>query len=127
MKKFLLLVMVAVIASYQMAGCVTMAETYTDSGQAINIGVKQEFIVGLGSNPTTGYGWEESHDDTILELVKKTYEPGKEAEEGVVGAGGVDFFQFKALKTGETKITLSYKRPGEEEVVEQKIFTVTIE
>jgi len=66
-------------------------KTYTDSGQAINIGVNQEFVIALGSNPTTGYGWQESYDETMLRLVEKKYKPGEEAEEGAVGAGGVEY------------------------------------
>jgi len=123
-KKFWLLV--AVVAISLAAGCVGEVKTYTDSGQAISIGVNQEFIIALGSNPTTGYGWQESYDEAVLELVEKTYKPGEKAEQGVVGAGGVEFFRFKALKAGKTEITLVYKRPWEEKAVDQKVFTVTI-
>ncbi len=124
MKKFWLLV--AVVAICLAAGCVGEVKTYTDSGRAISIGVNQEFIIALGSNPTTGYGWQESYDEAVLELVEKTYKPGEKAEQGVVGAGGVEFFRFKALKTGKTEIALVYKRPWEEKTVDQKVFTVTI-
>ncbi len=113
MKKFLLLVALVAIG-YLVAGCVGEVKTYTDSGHAINIGVNQELVIALGSNPTTGYGWQESHDEGMLELVEKTYEPGKESKQGLVGAGGVEHFRFKALKAGETEITLVYKRPWEE-------------
>jgi inhibitor of cysteine peptidase len=103
-------------------------KTYTDSGQTINIGVNQEFVIALGSNPTTGYGWQESYDEAMLELVEKTYEPGKEAKEGMVGAGGVESFRFKVLKTGEAEITLVYKQPWEEPTPQDitKVFTVSI-
>jgi len=126
-KKVLLLL--AVVAISLAAGCVGEIKTYTDSGQAISIGVNQEFIIALGSNPTTGYGWQESHDEAGLELVGKTYEPGEKAKQGAVGAGGVggvELFRFKALKTGKTEITLVYKRPWEEKAIDQKVFTVTI-
>ena len=124
MKRFLILM--AVIAICLVAGCVGEVKTYTDPGQTINIGVNQEFVIALGSNPTTGYSWQESHDEAMLKLVEKTYKPGEEAEQGVVGAGGVEYFRFKALKTGETEITLVYKRPWEEEFLEQKVFAINI-
>ncbi len=124
MKK--LLILMVVLAICMLAGCVGEVKTYTDSGQTISIGANQEFVVALGSNPTTGYGWQESHDETMLELVEKTYKPGKEAEEGLVGAGGVEYFRFKALKKGEAEITMVYKRSGEEEFLEQKAFTIDI-
>ena len=123
-----LLILVAVVAICMLAGCVGEVKTYTDSGQTINIGVNQEFVIALGSNPTTGYMWQESYDENMLELVEKTYELGKEAKEGVVGAGGVEYFRFKTLKTGETEITVVYKRPWEEPTPEDvtKVFTVNI-
>ena len=127
MKRLLILVtVVMVIAVCLMAGCTREVKTYSDSGQTIDIGVKQELVIALGSNPTTGYMWQESYDKSMLELVEKTYELGEEAKQGMVGAGGVDYFRFKALKTGETEITLVYKRPWEEESLAQKIFKVNI-
>ncbi len=70
MKKFLILITVAVIATSLVAGCVEV-KTYTDSGRTINIGVNQEFVIAIGANPTTGYDWEVSLDETILELVAR--------------------------------------------------------
>ena len=111
-------------ASLLVAGCIGVAETHTDPGQTVNIGVNQEFIIALGSNPTTGYSWQESHDQTMLELLEKVYK--EQAEEGVVGAGGVEYFRFKAVKAGQTEVTLVYQRPWEEEILEQKVFTVYV-
>ncbi len=129
MTRFLILVVVVVIVTSLVAGWVGEVKTYIDSGQTINIGVDQEFIIVLGANPTTGYDWEVSLDETMLELVEKTYKLGEEAEEGAVGAGGVDYFRFKALKAGETEITMVYKRPWEEPTSqdETKVFTVNID
>ena len=126
MKRFLILVTVAVVAIWPVAGCLGEIKTYTDSGQAITIGVKQEFIIALGSIPTTSCGWQGNYDETIIELVEKTYQPGEEAKKVGVGAGGVELFRFKALKRGETRITMTYKSPWGEEIVNQKIFTVNI-
>ena len=126
MKKFLILVTVAMVAICLVAGCASGVKTYTDSGQAISIGVNQEFVIALDSNPTTGFKWQESHDETMLELVESKYEMGEKAKEGLVGAGGVEYFRFKALKTGETDITMVYKQPWATEAGEQKIFTVNI-
>ncbi len=129
MKKFLILITVAVVATSLVAGCVGEVKTYIDSGQTIDIGVNQEFVIAIGANPTTGYDWEVSLDETMLELVEKTYKPAEEAEHKIVGAGGVDYFRFKALKAGETEITMVYKRSWEEPTPqdEMKVFTVNIE
>ena len=127
MKKFLMLITVAVVAICLLAGCVGEVKTYTDEGQTIDIGVNQEFVIALGANPTTGYDWEVSLDETMLELVEKIYKLPEEAEHEVVGAGGVDYFRFRALKKGTTEITTVYKRTWEEEGIDQKVFTVNID
>ena len=58
--------------------------------------------------------------------MEETYEPGEYAEQGVVGAGGTELFRFKALESGEVEITMVYKRTWEEEVLDQKVFTVDV-
>ncbi|MDD5038392.1 MAG: protease inhibitor I42 family protein [Dehalococcoidales bacterium] len=126
MKKVLLLLMLGVMGAGLVAGCAGAGRVYTDSGQTINVNAGQEFIIAIGSNPTTGYSWQESHDETMLQLVSKTYQEGEQSKKGIVGGGGIDYFRFKALKIGETKINMSYKRPWETAVVDQKVFTVNI-
>lgn len=126
MTRLLILATVAALTICSVAGCVGEVKTYTDSGQAIDIGVGQEFVIALGSNPTTGYSWQESYDENMLELVKWSYE--EEAEEDLVGAGGIEYFCFRALEAGETEITLVYKQPWEGGGIgETKVFTVNIE
>jgi inhibitor of cysteine peptidase len=128
MKKVLVLVAVAVLVLGLMAGCVGV-KTYKDVGEDINVEVGQEFIIALGSNPSTGYSWQASYDETMLELVggESTYEP-EETDEEVVGGGGTEFFRFKALKAGEVEITLTYAQHWEGgDVGDTKVFTATIE
>ncbi len=125
MKKCLLLVMAAVIATSLVVGCGGV-KTYTDPEQTIKVKVNQEFIIALGSNPTTGYDWLVSYDKSVLKLIETKYEAGKEAKEGMIGAGGVKHFRFKALNEGETEVTLTYQRPWEEEILERKVFEVNI-
>jgi inhibitor of cysteine peptidase len=132
MKRVLLLVVAVVLTLGLVAGCVEI-KTYDDEGQTIEIGLDQEFIIALGSNPSTGYSWQASYDETMLELIpgedggQSTYK-ADETEEGVVGAGGVECFQFKTLKAGETEITLTYRQPWEGGGIgDTKVFTVEIE
>ena len=115
MKRLLLAAALALPLVLLLPGCA--AETYTDSGQTIDIGQGQEFVIALGSNPTTGYSWQANFDESLLE-------PGKESQEGLVGAGGIEYFKFKALGKGQSEITLLYKRPWEEENIDQKLFTI---
>jgi predicted secreted protein len=44
----------------------------------------------------------------------------------LLGAGGTELFRFKALKSGDVEITMSYKRPWETDVLDQKVFTVEV-
>lgn len=127
MKRFFLPVTTLILAVCLIAGCVGEVRTYTDSGQTINIGVNQEFVIALGSNPTTGYSWHENYDEDMIKLVEKTYELGEEAKQGVVGTGGIEYFRFKTLQIGKTEIAVTYKRPWEKKEVEHKVFPVNIE
>lgn len=128
MKKVLVLVVVVVLTLGLVVGCAGV-KTYKDVGDNIDIGVGDEFIIALSSNPTTGYSWQASYDETMLELVggESTYEP-EETDEEVVGGGGTDFFRFKALKAGEVDVTMTYAQHWEGgEVGDTKVFTATIE
>jgi len=44
----------------------------------------------------------------------------------LLGAGGTELFRFEALKKGEVEITMVYKRSWEEEILQQKVFTVEV-
>jgi inhibitor of cysteine peptidase len=128
MKRVWLLVTLVVLTLGLVAGCVGV-KTYKNVGEDIKIGVGQEFIIALGSNDTTGYSWEASYDETMLELIggKSTYEVD-EVGDDVVGAGGVELFRFLTLEAGETEITLVYAQHWEGGGVgETKVFTVVIE
>ena len=124
MKGFATVAVISILVVSLIAGCGGV-EVYADSEQVINTTVNQEFIIALDSNPTTGYGWEASYDENMLSLEKEEYNPDAKAP-GLVGAGGTQYYQFQALKVGETEITVTYKRSWETEYYEQKVFTVDI-
>ena len=129
MKKFLPLFMGVLLIVCLVAGCGVGVKAYTDPEETIGISANKEFVIliALESNPTTGYSWQASYDETMLQLVEETYELGEFAKQGLIGAGGTELFRFKALKKGELEITMVYKRPWETEVLDQKIFTVDVE
>ena len=126
MRKLSLVFLTGIFIVLLLAGCGGSVKTYTDAGQKISVGVGQEFVLALGANPTTGYSWQVHHNESVLTLVEQKYEPGNQAQQGLVGAGGVEFFRFKALQKGETSITLSYQRPWEGQAIEQKVFAIDI-
>ena len=90
--------------------------------ETITVEVGDSFTLSLDSNPTTGYAWQAQFDAEFLELVATDFEPSSEA----IGAGGVESFEFRALKAGDTEITMVYERSWEEGFIEKVIFTVHI-
>lgn len=68
------------------------------------------FVISVNANPTTGYTWEVGFDQSLLKLVKR-YTPSKTS---LVGAGGVESFEFEGIKKGDTEVYLNYKRPFEQ-------------
>ena len=124
MKRVVFFIAVLVLMGGLVASCGGV-KTHTNHSETIKVSVDQEFIIALDSNPTTGYDWEESYDNSILTLIDDEYNPDEKAA-GLVGAGGTQYFRFKALKTGDTEITLAYKRSWETEVLETRIFDIEI-
>jgi len=126
MKRALLFMAAIILTLGLVAGCTTVP-TYDDAGHDIDVGLDKEFIIALGSNPTTGYSWQASYDEIMLELVEATYDVDEETED-LVGAGGVEFFRFLTLQAGETEITMTYERSFEDgDPIETKVFTVIID
>jgi inhibitor of cysteine peptidase len=126
MKKYILIG--GLVLTILLAGCSTAenteVNTYTDPATTINVSVNQEFILALESNPTTGYSWQETHEADMLTLVNDQYQ-AKETAPNVVGAGGTHYFTYKALKKGETKVTLVYLRPWEQQSPTDTPYTFT--
>ncbi len=124
MKGFATVAVISMLVVSLIAGC-SGAVAYTDPERVINTTVNQEFTIALDSNPTTGYNWEVSYDENMLSLEKEEYNPDAKAP-GLLGAGGTQYYRFKALKVGATEITVTYKRSWKTGYAEQKAFTVDI-
>ena len=126
MRKAWMLVTVAVLAIYMVAGCVGKAEkTYTDPEQLIDIGVNEAFVIALDCDDTYPlFSWQINYDATMLVWEDRWFEVSR------LKLFGTESFKFKALKPGETEITMVYmkfKEPEEpEEVIDKKVFTVNI-
>jgi len=89
----------------------------------IKASVRKEFTISLKANPTTGYRWEAKIDESILELKERSFELYTPV---AVGGGGKEKFTFVPIKTGETSITMRYRRPWEMAVAEEKTFRIII-
>jgi inhibitor of cysteine peptidase len=84
--------------------------------------VGEEFEITLDANPTTGYSWEASFDDTFLQLIEQRYERTSD----LIGGGGHAVFAFKFLRTGKGTITMEYRRPWESGYKEIRKFEVSV-
>ncbi len=75
-------------------------------------------IVSLGSNPTTGFRWDEEvgiamllKGELIIEQVSHQYVEPQEGGEPLVGAPGKDVWVFDSKATGTTTLKFTYSRP----------------
>ena len=73
------------------------------------------FTLTLDSNPTTGYRWQLANpvDEKHVKLISSEYHrPNTQ----LIGAGGKETWNFKAVAEGNTGIHLKYIRPWETNV-----------
>lgn len=83
------------------------------------------FSLILDANPSTGYSWSANFNQDYLELVSRDYH-GSENEE-LVGMGGYEIFEFKAIEPGQVEISFFYARPWESvQPLEKKVYDITI-
>jgi len=115
MRKQALLIAILLVSLLMVPGCSSgEPQSHTDPAATISVKVNQDFIIALEANATTGFAWEATFDESMLQLVSQNYVPD-EHEEGMVGVGGIDHLRFKALSTGSTQIELTYKQPWAED------------
>ena len=83
-----------------------------DGKKLMEVKAGEEFSISVYANPSTGYGWQlaEALDADYLALVSKEY---LTKDTALVGAGCEQEWVFKALKAGQTNISLKYMRPWE--------------
>jgi predicted secreted protein len=86
------------------------------------------FTVTLESNPSTGYRWEwVDHQDSIVEQMGEAqFKPRETGDPPLVGAGGWESFDFKAVHPGQMTLKLVYRRPWEEGVEPLKTFSLQV-
>ena len=97
---------------------------FIDPEQRIVVPVGVTFVITVNANPTTGYTWKETYSSDLIKLIRR-YTP---SSLGIVGAGGVEHFEFQGMRTGDAEISLKYARSFEPDnpPLETKIFKVTV-
>jgi inhibitor of cysteine peptidase len=86
------------------------------------------FTITLFSQPSTGHEWTPSYDKEAIEFVAEKYIPKNKSKDGklVVGAGGDQKFIFRALREGETTITMTYRREWEGEDAKKREYRIFV-
>ena len=97
---------------------------------------KPQYLLRNLDNIYSEYFWQPQYDSDVLELVENTcllctvgelQGAGPYAGYDYPGAAdAVNFSRFKALKDGDTEVTMVFKRPNEDTSIEQQIFKVTV-
>jgi predicted secreted protein len=85
-------------------------EDYNNKEYQVTVG--QNFYVSLNSNPTTGYTWNiKNVNEKVLVPMGNAYRSND--YNNLLGQGGKEIWQFKALQAGVTELQLTYARPWE--------------
>ena len=81
----------------------------------VKVAVGDSFTLTLCSNPTTGFQWEPAQisDLTVLEQVDHKFVSPESDPPPPPGTPGQEVWTFKALKEGESTISIDYSRPWE--------------
>jgi predicted secreted protein len=101
--------------SNQTANNVTYTITCTTlnvpTGNAVLVSSGQNFTLQQPSNPSTGYQWNATYDNSTLMLVNQTFVSGA-MNTSTVGVGGTELFTFRGTQMGAGVIVLSEISPG---------------
>ncbi len=84
------------------------------------VAVGGSMVISIDSNPTTGYRWEASFDEGMLALQSEEYQ----RRSRLIGGGGRQVFTFVPLRAGDAVVRMRYRRPWEEEAVEERTYAV---
>jgi len=92
---------------------VTCTTTNVTQGNAALTSQGQNFTIQLQSNPSTGYHWEPTYDNSTIKFVNRAFASGvSTASATIVGASGTDLFTFQGTKQGTSIITFNNISPS---------------
>jgi inhibitor of cysteine peptidase len=91
---------------------VTCTTTNVTQGNAALVSQGQNFTIQLQTNPSTGYHWEPTYDNSTITLINRAFASSVSTESAIVGAGGTDLFTFKGTKQGTSIITFNNISPS---------------
>jgi predicted secreted protein len=105
------------------------SEAYVINGERleaknmIQAKVNKPFNLTLDSNPTTGYSWTVDFDYHFLRKGNESY---SKSQPGLIGSGGQQIFTLTPIYAGQTIISAVYKRPWENNVADERTFSIIV-
>ncbi len=96
----------------------------TSNGETRTVVQDSLILIKLEENPTTGYRWEYSVNDSLM-VLGDTYESSVQTGK-LVGGGGTRIFELHASEPGTYTFTAVYKRPMEEMRGDEDTFVLTL-
>lgn len=95
-----------------------------DHGKEFVVTKDKVFEVLLPANPTTGFKWEfKDLNQDCFQVLSSGFMPPKQ---GIVGAGGISWWEVRPLKSGMESIRLLYYRPWEGKEKAEEEYQVTL-
>lgn len=124
-KKIIAAILLGVSLSASGCAVTGIRLTARDHDRTVDAKTRQTITVSLQSNMTTGYCWNlaSTPDTGVIKLVSSTYRTPKR---GLMGAGGIEVWKFRAAGPGTAAITLAYARPWEKDKPPAREFRVTV-
>ena len=117
---------IGALAALALAGCSMGRHDIESPGtsQTIRVESGDRFFMTLEENPTTGYRWQATCNDTDVDVIVEHKPP--QAAEGLAGAPGTADVTIRVHRgyDGPSTVTFRYKRPWEAEPI--KTFTITL-
>jgi inhibitor of cysteine peptidase len=89
----------------------TTTSNATALGAAITVVQGQNFTIQLQSNPSTGYHWEPTYDNSSITFINRAFIASSVS---TLGAPGADVFTFQGTKQGTSIITFNNISPSNE-------------
>jgi len=99
------------------------AQGKKEAGNLIEARLNKPFTISLNAHPTAGYTWTAKYDSQFLKLENELFQ-SSQAE--AMGSGGVQVFTFIPILVGNVEVSVSYKRPWENKVEDERTFRILI-
>lgn len=112
--------------SCSVTGVKKLKLTEADNNKTVQVVLQQEIELRLRENPSTGYEWHITANNTdILQPTDDQYKTDR-GSEGRDGAGGTHTWHFKMLKAGTAELQMVNSRSWEKDSKGTSGFKITI-